>query len=182
MKNREKSQMFPRFGVCMTRLWGHQLPWDGTKNRFWQKADKLLSLLVVLYVANLFPEEFIYSQHSSILVLKNLPASAGQRHRRCKFSPWVRKIPWRRKWQPTPVFLPGKFHGQRSLAGYSPWSRKELNTTEHTHILVCIDYLSCVHSLSFCCCQLFTQLFIYLQLSVFYKLFLSQIPGEIIRY
>lgn len=53
--------MFPRFGVCMTRLWGHQLPWDGTKNRFWQKADKLLSLLVVLYVANLFPEEFIYS-------------------------------------------------------------------------------------------------------------------------
>ena len=44
--------MFSRFGVCMTRLWGHQSPWDGTKNRFWQKADKLLSLLVVLYVAN----------------------------------------------------------------------------------------------------------------------------------
>ena len=44
--------------------------------------------------------------------------------RRCKrqeFDPWVRKIPWRRKWQPTPVFLPGKSHGQRSLAGYSPW-------------------------------------------------------------
>ena len=41
------------------------------------------------------------------------------------FSPWVRKIPWRRKWQPTPVFLPGKSHGQRNLVGYSPWSRKE---------------------------------------------------------
>ena len=42
--------------------------------------------------------------------------------RRCRrrwFDPWVRKIPWSRKWQPTPVFLPGKFHGQRSLAGYS---------------------------------------------------------------
>ena len=39
--------------------------------------------------------------------------------KRCKFDPWVRKIPWRRKWQPTPVFLPGKSHGQRSLAGYS---------------------------------------------------------------
>ena len=38
---------------------------------------------------------------------------------RCKFDPWVRKIPWRRKWQPAPVFLPGKFHVQRSLAGYS---------------------------------------------------------------
>ena len=38
--------------------------------------------------------------------------------RRCRFSPWVRKIPWRRKWQPMLVFLPGKFHGQRSLVGY----------------------------------------------------------------
>ena len=38
-----------------------------------------------------------------------------------KFDPWIGKIPCRRKWQPTPGFLPGKFHGQRSLAGYSPW-------------------------------------------------------------
>ena len=49
---------------------------------------------------------------------------------------WVRslvgKIPWNRKWQPTPVFLPGKFHGQRSLVDYSPWSRKESDTTEAT--------------------------------------------------
>ena len=51
--------------------------------------------------------------------------------RRRGFEPWVRKIPWRRKWQPTPVFLSGKFHGQKSLAGYSQWSRKELDTTEH---------------------------------------------------
>ena len=48
---------------------------------------------------------------------------------RATFSPWVGKIPWRRKWQPTPVFLPGKFHGQRSLAGYSPWGHKESDTT-----------------------------------------------------
>ena len=39
--------------------------------------------------------------------------------------PWVRKIFWRRAWQPTPVFLPGKSHGQRSLTGYSPWGHKE---------------------------------------------------------
>ena len=38
-----------------------------------------------------------------------------------RFHPWLRKIPWRRKWQPTPVFLPGKSHGHRSLVGYSPW-------------------------------------------------------------
>ena len=43
-----------------------------------------------------------------------------KRHRRCGFDPWVGKIPWRRKWQPTPIFLPGKSHGQRSLEGYSP--------------------------------------------------------------
>ena len=42
----------------------------------------------------------------------------------------VGKIPWSRKWQPTSVFLPGKFHGQRSLAGYSPWGRKESDLTE----------------------------------------------------
>ena len=59
---------------------------------------------------------------------------AGQR-RRCKrrgCDPWVRKIPWRRAWQPTPVFLPGESHGQRSLAGYSPWGRKESDLTEAT--------------------------------------------------
>ena len=47
-----------------------------------------------------------------------------------RFEPWIRKIPWRRKWQPTPVFLPGKSHGQRILAGYSPWDHKESDTTE----------------------------------------------------
>jgi len=51
-------------------------------------------------------------------LVKNSPANAG--YKRCEFSPWVRKIPWRRAWQPTPVFLPGEFHGQRSLAVYTP--------------------------------------------------------------
>ena len=50
--------------------------------------------------------------------------------RRHEFDPWVRKIPWRRAWQPTPLFLPGESHGQRSLAGYSPWGHKELDTSE----------------------------------------------------
>ena len=46
---------------------------------------------------------------------------------------WVGKIPWRRKWQPTPVLLPGESHGGRSLVGYSPGGRKESNTTEQLH-------------------------------------------------
>ena len=70
-----------------------------------------------------------------ILVVKNLPTNAGD-GKRYGFDPWVEKIPWSRKWQLTPVLLPGEFHGQRSLEGYSPWGHKELNTTEqltHTH-------------------------------------------------
>ena len=53
------------------------------------------------------------------------------RHKRCKLDPWVGKIPCSWKWQPTTVFLSGKFHGQRSLAGYSPWGCKKSDTTEH---------------------------------------------------
>ena len=49
--------------------------------------------------------------------------------RRHRFNPWVRKILWRMKWQPTPVFLPGKSHGWRTLAGYSSWGCKESDTT-----------------------------------------------------
>ena len=54
-------------------------------------------------------------------------------HLRCSrpgFHPWVRKTPWRREWQPVPAFLSGESHGQRSLAGYSPWDQQELDTTE----------------------------------------------------
>ena len=60
------------------------------------------------------------------------PVCQYRRHKRCEFDPWVRKIPWRRKWKPTPVFLPGESHGQRSLADYGPQGRKELDTTEVT--------------------------------------------------
>ena len=55
------------------------------------------------------------------LVVKNLPANAGDATLR--FNPWVGTIPW--KWQPTPVFLPGESHGQRSLVGYSPWGDRD---------------------------------------------------------
>ena len=69
-------------------------------------------------------------------VVKSPPANK-RRCRKCSFDPWVRKIPWRRKWQPTLVFLPGKSHRQRNLAGYSSWGYKGSDTTErpntHTH-------------------------------------------------
>ena len=54
------------------------------------------------------------------------PACQWRRCKRCEFNPWVRKIPWRRAWQPTPVFLPKESHGQRNLVGYSPWYYKRV--------------------------------------------------------
>ena len=56
--------------------------------------------------------------------------------RKCRFHPWVRKIPWRRNWQRTPVFLPGKLHGQRSLVGYSPWGRRVRHDSATEHALM----------------------------------------------
>ena len=61
-------------------------------------------------------------------MLKNPPANEGDMKR--GFDPWVGKIPWRRAQQPTPVFLSGESHGQRSLEGYSPWCCEELHMTE----------------------------------------------------
>ena len=55
-----------------------------------------------------------------------------RRHNRCRLDPRVGKVPWRMAWQLTPVFLPGKSHGQRSLVGHSPWGCKELAMTEAT--------------------------------------------------
>ena len=76
---------------------------------------------------------FICRQHASLYrqvlvaqMVKNLPANA----RRSGFNPWVGKMPWRREWQPTPVFLPGESHGRRSLVCYSPRGRKALDMTE----------------------------------------------------
>ena len=57
-----------------------------------------------------------------------------KRHKKRRFNPWIGKIPWSRKLQPTPVFLPGKFHGQRNLLGYSPKSLKELGMIEYSHM------------------------------------------------
>ena len=65
------------------------------------------------------------------------------RYRRCRFDPWVGKIPWRRKYESTPVFLPGKSRGQRSLAGYSPWGHREADTTEQLNSIVDPAMLTC---------------------------------------
>ena len=70
-------------------------------------------------------------------------------YRRCEFNPWVGKIPWKRKWQPTPVFLRGKSHGQRSLLGYSLWGPKRVrhdwvNEQQQHSRLSCLFHIAAV--------------------------------------
>ena len=70
----------------------------------------------------------MFHSHMVGSVVKN-PGCQCRNHRNRRFNLWVRKIPWRRVWQPTPVFLPGESHRQRDLAGYSPWGHKESDRT-----------------------------------------------------
>ena len=70
--------------------------------------------------------------------------------RRRRFDPWVGKICWRRKWQPTPVFLPGTFHEQRSLSGYGPQGRKRLThnlaTKKQQHLFIYLSIYLPIHA------------------------------------
>ena len=76
------------------------------------------------------------------------PTCQCTRHKRCGLDPWVGKMPWRRKWQPTAVFLPGNSHGQRNLTSFSPWGHKESDTTERLS----------THTLTYILCDLFQKL------------------------
>ena len=80
-----------------------------------------------------------------MLLVKNLPANTGD-IRDVGLIPGSGRFPWKRKWQPTPVFVPGESHGQRSLVGYNPWGCKESDMTDRlsTHVYevmnILIDY------------------------------------------
>ena len=86
--------------------------------------DTTMYTYVYTYTTLRYVWSFLVAQ-----IVKNLPAMQETR-----VDPLVGKIPWRRQWQSSPIFLPGEFHGQRSLAGYSPWGHKESDATERlTH-------------------------------------------------
>ena len=107
----------------------------------------LLYLIVYLHVQFQVGEIFLHTTEDSApfllsltvavemsVLLMGFPGVSGGKESAChgrrhQFNPWVGKIPRRKEWLPTPVFLPGEFHGWRSLAGYSPWSCKESDTT-----------------------------------------------------
>ena len=107
-----------------------------------EEVKTLISLLFSTSLSFYVTQPFLsISSLASHPIISPIPLPRGpegkesacqcRRHRRYGYNLWVRKIPWRKKWQPTPVFLPGKFHRQMSLKGYSWWGWKELDTTEH---------------------------------------------------
>ena len=93
---------------------------------FWVPFRTFLSLNVFTFFNLLLPRQCSCKESTN----------QCRRHKRCQLDPWVEKIPWSRKWQPTLVFLHGKSHRQRSLAGYSSWGSQRARhdgATEHTH-------------------------------------------------
>ena len=109
----------------------YQLSYQGSPDG--TGSEKVISSLdAVLVRAGAAHFTVTMSQYGGFSGITNGEESASQ-CRRCKryrFEPWVGKIPWRRKWQPTPVFLPVKSHEQRSLVGYSPWGCKDSDVTD----------------------------------------------------
>ena len=93
-----------------------------------------------------FGEKGILLRHLCVVFMHILLASPvaqmvgnPPQSRRPGFNPWVQKIPWRRECLPSPIILPGEFHGQRSLTGYSPWDRRELEITEQLRLSLFFD-------------------------------------------
>ena len=123
-------------------LTGTLLVWETQQEsryaRDWSQTGALDSAFTGMPVVNKVRKESLPLERREIR--RGFPSGASGKEpacqcRRCKrhgFDPWVGKIPWRRAQQPTPVFLPGEFHGQRNLVGYSPWGRKELDIIEVT--------------------------------------------------
>ena len=126
----------------------HRGEWEVEKDSGWEwngEQGNWANVLRTYFFKRCFPEDLATNMKKRLLsrgrygdiwglaffffflawLLSSKESSCQSRRR--GFSPWVQKIPWRRNWQLTPVFLPGKSHGQRSLVGYSLWDHKELD-------------------------------------------------------
>ena len=104
-----------------------------SQNRFWVQIPKcskgiLYSTYISLIIFILHIFIYVYS-HMGRRLSDEESVCQCRRPQRHGFAPWVRKVPWRRKWQPLPVSLPGESHGQWSLLGYTLWGHKESDLT-----------------------------------------------------
>ena len=120
LRNSNQNQERNHFMNKQTRM----RVWEAVRNtseRPWlNELSKSMNLLPFSFIHSF--TYFLKTTHSQCLSGKELACQC----RRPGFNPWVGKIPWRRKWQPTPVFLPGESHGHGSLVGYTPWGCKRV--------------------------------------------------------
>ena len=100
--------------------------WLATFHRVTRSQTRLTNWTTTTSSLVVFSEVPVQYQASLVAQSVKNPPAVGE----TGFDPWVRKIPWRRAWQPTPVLLPGESHGQRSLAGCSPWGGTKSDMTE----------------------------------------------------
>ena len=108
-----------------------RVPWTEEPGKLWSIGSQRVGHKWETNTLHLLWKSIYYRASQVALVVKNATANAGD-IKRLGFDPWVGKTPWKREWHPTPVFLPGESHGQRSLVNYSPWGHKESDTTEAT--------------------------------------------------
>ena len=123
-KNKQNTSIIIRIRKIITQQSGD---WLGEGPSGFSGMSEMLFFFVGIMLSQVYIKAqlitFLKYMHLSAYKITSVPVKNPPEMKemwRCGFNPWVRKISWRRKWQPTPVFLPGKSHGQRSLAGYSP--------------------------------------------------------------
>ena len=117
-------------GNPFIRIWSSASVWGGCGDFWWWVGRKM-----TLKYLSWKKEKNKNKNKKTGRNLNETEMATFTKKGRPTFDPWVRKISWKRKWQPTPVFLLGKSHGRRNLVGYSPWGRKESDTTEWLHRL-----------------------------------------------
>ena len=133
--------------VYMSRKWASVLSFFFFSAFHKQRGKKFpnTSLVNISGIRGLFSSTLGQKGFPSGSVVES--ACRHRRHKRGEFNPWVGKIPWRGKWQPTPVFLPGKFHGQRTLVGCKDVTELMLTSAEpkeiHTNRWVLVTLLGC---------------------------------------
>ena len=132
--------------------------------------QKLLSLVRSHVIGWIVKCTHTYSMGGASHILEQSGKESTCRCRRCRFNPWVEKIPWGRKWQPIPVFLPGNLHGQMSLVSYSPRGGKELNTT---------DDWACIHTTQHTHLGLYPLTCSYISLLIAWRLFKNSEQREL---
>ena len=111
--------------------WGER--WAASRC-FWKvKINMKIKFLLLNRASVLWLFSGVWRKEIDFHMPSNESSCQCRRHQRRGFNLWIGKTPWSEEWQPTPVFLPGKFHGQSSLVGYSPWCRKVGHNRAYTH-------------------------------------------------